>query len=43
VGTGALITSIGRHSASNALVVGDGLMARTHNDRTLLLYALRGV
>lgn len=43
VGTGALITTIGRHSASHALVVGDGRMARTHNDRTLLLYALRGV
>jgi hypothetical protein len=43
VRTGALITSIGRHSASNALVVGDGRVARTHNNRTLLLYALRGV
>jgi hypothetical protein len=42
VSTGSLITSIGRHTASHALVVGDGRMARTHNDRTLLLYALRG-
>jgi PQQ-like domain len=43
VGTGSLIATIGRHSQSNSLVVGNGRMARTHNERSLLVYALPGV
>jgi hypothetical protein len=42
VGTGSLIATIGRHSQSNSLVVGNGRMARTHNERSLLVYGLRG-
>jgi hypothetical protein len=43
VRTGALIAIIGRHSQSNSLVVGNGRMARTHNERSLLVYGLPGV
>jgi hypothetical protein len=43
VGTGSLIATIGRHSQSSSLVVGNGRMARTHNDRSLLVYGLPGV
>jgi hypothetical protein len=42
VGTGSLIATIGRHSQSSALVVGNGRMARTHSERSLLVYALPG-
>jgi hypothetical protein len=40
VGTGELIATIGRHSQSNSLVVGNGRMARTRNERSLLVYGL---
>jgi outer membrane protein assembly factor BamB len=43
VGTGSLIATIGRHSQSSSLVVGNGRMARTHDERSLLVYALPGL
>jgi hypothetical protein len=40
VKTGSLIATIGRLSHSKGLVVGNGRMARTYNDGSLVLYGL---